>query len=217
VTVSQLVEGSTRISNAATFSITPVSTTITATGLNISATVNVAQDFMVAQFTDSGSDAQPGAYAVPIDFGDGTPLQAGRVTQPGGPGTPFFVDATHTYTQTGTFTVLVRIFKEIQGYAQTSSTATVTGAGGGGAAAFVGQNPLLGAFGLQTVEVGSPLTLSSKSGPQVPIQSPAAAQSGPPSRAADLYWQLVGSGRQAPGSLDWVPDTLALNVEGISG
>jgi hypothetical protein len=216
VTVSQLDNGSTRISNAATFTITAVSPTITATGLNISATVNVAQDFTVAQFTDSGPDAQPGAYGVPIDFGDHTPLQAGQVTQPGGPGTAFFVHATHTYTATGTFTVLVRIFKEIGDYAQTSSTATVTGGGGGGDAALVGQSPLFGAIAIQTVEVGSPLTVSSKSAPQLPIQSPATAQSGQPSSAGDWYWQLVGRGERITLSSDWIPDTPAWNVEAIS-
>jgi hypothetical protein len=175
----------------------------------------VAQDFTVAQFTDSGPDAQPGAYSVAIDFGDGTRLQAGKVTQPGGPGTPFFVHATHTYTATGTFTVLVRIFKEIGDYAQTSSTATVTGGGGGGAAALAGQSPLLGAIRVQTVQVGSPLTVSPKLAPQPPIQPSAAAQTGQPSSAGDLYWQLVGRGEQITGSLDWVADALALNVEGI--
>jgi hypothetical protein len=117
-------------SNTAIFNITQrVPSTLTATGLNITATANVAQNFTVTRFTDLGPNARPGAYAVSIDFGDGTPVQAGRVTQPGGPGTPFFVDATHTYAQSGTFTVRVRIFKEVGGSAETFSTAIVSTAG----------------------------------------------------------------------------------------
>jgi hypothetical protein len=213
ITVTQVVNGSTLTSNAAAFSVTSSSSMLTATGLNISATANVAQDFTVAQFTDSGPGAQPGAYAVSINFGDGTPLQAGTVTQPGGPGTPFLVDATHTYTQTGTFTVTTRIFKESGAFAQASSTATVGAAGGAASAGLFGQNPLLGVIGVGTVELGSPLTPSSgKTAAQVPVQSPATAASGQPSSAEDLYWQLVGTGA----SNDWAPDGLAVNLEGIS-
>jgi hypothetical protein len=214
VTVSQVVNGSTLISNAFVFTITPVSTSIVATGLNISATVNVAQDFRVAQFTDLAPNAQPGAYAVSVNFGDGTPLQAGNVTQPGGSGTTFFVDATHTYTQTGTFTVQVQIFTEVGRYAATSSTATVTAAGGGGSAALVGQNPLQGTIGVQAVELGSPLTASLPTAK--PIQSSASAQSGQPSSGDDLYWQLVGQGAGISYRYDWAPDALAASLEGIS-
>jgi hypothetical protein len=103
---------------------------LTATGLNITATVGVAQDFMVAEFTDADPSAQTGSYAVPINWGDGTALAPGRVTQPGGPGMPFFVDATHTYNTIGTFTVQVQIFDEAGAHAKTSSTATVVSGGG---------------------------------------------------------------------------------------
>src|SRR5262249_36627332 len=143
VNVIETIGQNTVISNTATFTITSSSSAIVATGIDITATVNVAQDFTVAQFTDSGPNAQPGAYAVAIDFGDGTSVQARTVTQPGGPGTPFFIDATHTYTQTGTFRVHVRIFKEGGGFAETFSTATVGAAGapqgpGGSSAASLG-------------------------------------------------------------------------------
>jgi hypothetical protein len=37
-----------------------------------------------------------------------------------------FVDATHTYSTTGTFTVHVRIFDEGGAFAETFSTATVS-------------------------------------------------------------------------------------------
>jgi hypothetical protein len=213
VSVLQFINGTPLTSNAAIFNITSSSTTIVATGLNITATVNVAQDFTVAQFTDSAPNAQPGAYAVAINFGDGTPVQAGNVTQPGGPGTPFLVDATHTYTQTGTFPVQVRIFKEVGGFAATSSTATVNPAGGGASAGLLGQNTILGAISVHTLELGNPLMVSpGKPATQLPIQPSISAQSGQASSAEDLYWQMVGRGD----SNDWASDTLASSLEGIT-
>jgi hypothetical protein len=127
---------------------------LTATGIDFAAIVGVAQDFTVAQYTDSDPSAHTGGYAVPLDFGDGTPVQAGTVTQPDGPGTPFYVDAIHTYTQTGTFTVDVRIYTEADGFAETFSTATVIGAGapqgpGGGLASSPRKGLLLAANGVQ--------------------------------------------------------------------
>jgi photosystem II stability/assembly factor-like uncharacterized protein len=55
----------------------------------------------VATFIDNGNTEPLGNYTVTIDWGDGTPLDttSGAVTQPGGPGTPFLVTGSHTYTQ----------------------------------------------------------------------------------------------------------------------
>jgi hypothetical protein len=170
VTVTQVINGITVTSNAVSFTISSVSPTLIVMGLNITATVNVAQDFTVALFTDTSPNAQPGAYAVPVNFGDGTPVQAGTVTQPGGPGTPFLVNATHTYTETGTFTVQVQVFKEIGGFGEAMSTATVTGAGGGGAASVVGNNPLV----LRTLGPGATRTVVPSAVSTTPLQKGAA-------------------------------------------
>jgi hypothetical protein len=202
-------------SNAVTLTVSQrTTTTITATGLNITGTANVAQDFTVAQFTDSASNTTPGSYAVSIDFGDGTPLQSGRVTQPGGPGTTFFVDATHTYTQTGTFTVHVRIFKEVGGSADAFSTATVTAAGapqapGGGGAAPAGKNLLF------TQAVGQGLTATANTN-VAPLQVSTAVQSGQSSSADDLYWQLVGQGHGFTESNDLAAGQLASALDGAT-
>jgi len=215
-TVNVIVTQNSLSSNSALFNITRTSTTIVATGLNITATANVAQDFTVAQFTDPAPNAQPGAYAVPIDFGDGTAVQAGHVTQPGGPGTAFFVDATHTYTRTGTFTVHVRIFKEVGGSAETFSTATVNAAGapqhpGGGSAGFTGSNLVVQAGPGATLTPG----LKAASG-TLPVQGSAAAQSGQSTSADDLYWQLVGRGQDVSASDGSVADQLALALDGAT-
>lgn len=175
----------------------------------------MAEDFTVAQFTDLGPNAQPGAYAVPIDFGDGTPLQAGRVTQPGGPGTPFFVDATHTYTQTGTFSVHVRIFKEIGPSAETFSTATVSGAGAppgpaGRSAGSSGKNLLIVQTAEQEVMVSTTLSVAAV---PLPILGSDSVPSGQSDHADDLYWQLLGG---EGGSIDpngWACDALASALE----
>jgi len=54
-------------------------------------------DEVIGSFTDANPLATPGEYSVTIDWGDGSPMSYGRVVQPAGAGTPFFVVGTHTY------------------------------------------------------------------------------------------------------------------------
>lgn len=54
-------------------------------------------DRVLASFTDANPLATVDEYAVTIDWGDGSPLSHGKVIQPGGTGTPFFVVGTHSY------------------------------------------------------------------------------------------------------------------------
>src|SRR5262249_4801567 len=143
---------------------------------------------------------------VPVSFGDGTPLQAGHVTQPGGAGTPFLVNATHTYTQTGTFTVHVRIFKEIQGFGGAMRTATVTAAGGGGNARFEGNNPHV----LQASGRGATLMAVPSAASATTLQNGSALQSGPSSGADDLYWQRLVREEENSDPNSWVSNDLAL-------
>jgi len=191
-----------------TLTVTPA--LLTAYGMDFTATVNVAQDCTVAQFTDTALNAQTGAYAVAITFGDGTPLQPGNVTQPGGPGTPFFVDATHTYTQTGTFMVHVRIFNEIGGFGETFSTATVGTPGGDARASTLGSNPLH----LQVVEQGTTLTTAASATVAMPVQRGAREGSGPSNRAEDLYWQRLGREERISDPNGWAANELASALEG---
>jgi large repetitive protein len=56
----------------------------------------------VASFTSANPrDTVSDFNYVTIDWGDGTPLSLGAVTQPGGAGTAFFVSGTHTYATAG--------------------------------------------------------------------------------------------------------------------
>ncbi len=55
----------------------------------------------VASFTDANSTAPISDFETTIDWGDGTPMTAGTVSQPGGVGTPFIVSGMHTYADAG--------------------------------------------------------------------------------------------------------------------
>ncbi|WP_165253673.1 Ig-like domain-containing protein [Paludisphaera soli] len=54
-------------------------------------------DWVVGSFTDANPLATPNQYTVSIDWGDGSPASAGRVVQPGGVGTTFYIVGTHNY------------------------------------------------------------------------------------------------------------------------
>ncbi|MDR3622460.1 MAG: Ig-like domain-containing protein [Paludisphaera borealis] len=54
-------------------------------------------DQVIGSFTDLNPIPDLAGYTVTIDWGDGSPQSAGRVVQPGGPGTVLQVLGTHTY------------------------------------------------------------------------------------------------------------------------
>jgi hypothetical protein len=58
----------------------------------------------VASFSDGNPTAPPSDFTATIDWGDGTPLTAGTVSQPGGVGTAFIVSGAHTYADSGVTT-----------------------------------------------------------------------------------------------------------------
>jgi uncharacterized repeat protein (TIGR01451 family) len=55
----------------------------------------------VASFTDANPISTIADFEATIDWGDGTPLTAGTVGQPGGVGTAFVVSGSHTYADSG--------------------------------------------------------------------------------------------------------------------
>ncbi len=55
----------------------------------------------VASFTDGDPTSTISDFQTTIDWGDGTPMTAGTVSQPGGVGTPFIVSGSHTYADAG--------------------------------------------------------------------------------------------------------------------
>ena len=68
---------------------------------------------LLASFTDSDPVPTPASFAVTIDWGaqSGGMEQTGTgtVTQPGGPGTPFDIDGSNVYSQSGEFTIVVTV------------------------------------------------------------------------------------------------------------
>jgi hypothetical protein len=121
------------------------------------------------------------------------------VTQPSGTGTTFFVDASHTYSSTGTFTVHVRIFDEAGAFAQTFSTATVvSGAAPGGAARSrgargIGAVPLTAAG--QQFQTGTLQASSNAQSAVLLVQSSTSLRTGRTSPAVDMYWQILSQQR----------------------
>ena len=55
----------------------------------------------VASFTDANPAAPLSDFTTTIDWGDGTPMTAGTVSQPGGVGTAFVVNGSHVYADAG--------------------------------------------------------------------------------------------------------------------
>jgi hypothetical protein len=55
----------------------------------------------VASFTDANPISTTADFTAVIDWGDGTPLTAGTVSQPGGVGTAYVVSGSHTYADSG--------------------------------------------------------------------------------------------------------------------
>ncbi len=55
----------------------------------------------VASFTDANPTAPLSDFTATIDWGDGTPMTAGTLSQPGGVGTAFIVSGSYTYADSG--------------------------------------------------------------------------------------------------------------------
>jgi hypothetical protein len=55
----------------------------------------------VASFTDGNTSSTAADFTTLIDWGDGTPMTAGTVSQPGGAGTAYVVSGSHTYADSG--------------------------------------------------------------------------------------------------------------------
>ena len=55
----------------------------------------------VASFTDANPTRRSADFTATIDWGDGTPMTAGTLSQPGGVGTAYIVSGSHTYADSG--------------------------------------------------------------------------------------------------------------------
>ncbi len=83
---------------------------LSATGVAVSAVEGVPlSSVLVATINDANPFGLTRDLAASIVWGDGSTPTTGRITQPGGPGTPFIVRADHTYPQFGSYPVTVAI------------------------------------------------------------------------------------------------------------
>ena len=97
------------------------SSALTATGSPVG-TQNVGKEFVATVATASGgSPATAGAYTARINWGDGTSLSAGTITQGTG-NAPVSIAGTHTYTKAGDYTIAVTVD---DGVTSTVTTTTV--------------------------------------------------------------------------------------------
>lgn len=85
-------------------------------------------DVLVASFTDPFAGALTSDFTATIDWGDGSPISVGTITQPGGAGTPFQVLGSHKYADEGAYSIQVVILEEAGGSLVTGTTATVVNA-----------------------------------------------------------------------------------------
>src|SRR5262249_37213136 len=101
--------------------------TLTATGTAVSTTEGVNFSGQVASFTDANPTAPLGDFTVTIDWGDGSPATTGIVPQPGGVGTTFVVNGSHTYAEESAVphTITVNITDVGDSTASTTSSASV--------------------------------------------------------------------------------------------
>jgi hypothetical protein len=202
-TITVTVVNDTSFTFTDTANISEESEVLTPAALNVSAVQGQSQDLTVATFTSQNATAGVGEFTATIDFGDNSPVQTGTITQPGGPGTPFLIDFTHTYSTAGTFPIHVHITDLGGVVTDVFGTATVTSPG-------APQGP-----GVQSTshQLQGPTLTSNSSQANTPIQNSALAQSGQSGRGDDHYWQLLGRGEIA-GSNGLAADQLALALEG---
>ena len=80
----------------------------------------------LATFTDADPYGALGDYAATINWGDGQ-TSAGKITQPGGAGSPFVVSGVHTYALNGTDQVVVTVVED-GGTPPAGSTVAIPGA-----------------------------------------------------------------------------------------
>jgi hypothetical protein len=84
----------------------------------------------LVQFADANPTAPEVSiateYSALIDWGDGSPMSLGVVTQPGGVGTTFQVGGNHTYTNAGSYTIRVLVTDDDGELVNLTNTVTVT-------------------------------------------------------------------------------------------
>ena len=101
--------------------------TVAAIVENVTATEAKSAVLRAAAFTDTESVPTSNFSGVSINWGDGTVSRPGvTVSQPGGPGTPFVIDDTHTYAEEGVYQISVGFHDTADNVNRILSQTTVT-------------------------------------------------------------------------------------------
>lgn len=98
---------------------------LSATATPIAPYANVPFSGKVGTFTVGYSTSPPSAFSATMDWGDTTSAPV-TVTQPGGPGTPYEVDGSHTYTSAQIYTTHLTVTDLSLASNTTSSSSTAT-------------------------------------------------------------------------------------------
>ena len=113
--------------STATIADAPLTASATQPVVPASGVLNEGVEFIgsVASFTDANPTAPISDFSAIIDWGDSSATSLGTITQPGGAGTAFVINGTHTYKDQGSYKITVLI-KDVGGsQVTTTSTATI--------------------------------------------------------------------------------------------
>lgn len=121
VSVMSLGTSQARTTSAATIS----DAALTVTGAPLSGVAGQTITGTVATFSDAYALAPQADFTAQIAWGDGT-TDTGNVTQPGGPGTQFFVSGSHAFARAQTYNVSVTVNDEGGATATAATTAVVS-------------------------------------------------------------------------------------------
>ena len=150
------------------------------TGLAISADQDVEFTQAVATFTDTSSAAVASQFLASINWGDGSAVAVGTISE--NASNTFFVTGTHTYTKAGSFTPIVTI-KDPYGalYATGSFNQTNLVSSVNGLAAVI-DSSLINPWGMSSSST-SPIWVSDKGARCRPCTTPTAIRSSKGSRS----------------------------------
>jgi hypothetical protein len=94
--------------------------------VNLNANTGATISGEVGSFNDTNPDGSLSDFTATINWGDGSPLTTGVITQPGGIGTRFIVSGTHTYANPGDFDTLITVTDVGGSRVTLTGTATIT-------------------------------------------------------------------------------------------
>ena len=119
----EVVSGTTLTQTSSLFNVYSPTPTVTTNA--ISAAAGTLFSGQVATFSYLTNTSSLSDFTATIDWGDGTAVSAGTVTQPGGAGAPYAVSGSHTYAAGGSYTFTVTVTPTYGTAALGTNTATV--------------------------------------------------------------------------------------------